>query len=294
MQKKFDNVFIQTPEVLFALSKYRLENLCTRIPGVENPMSISRYWYGKYFAKVFDLFYFKALNKSNVILASADNAAIHDFILRGKGKLQKNRVVQFPTRVNTEIFKPLNRQLCRKQLNLSQTSKIVITSGRLSTLKGWELLLESFIEFRMKFPDALFIFAGDGEDRFKIESFILENKLEDHVLLIGRINHEMLSYYLNAADLFVMGSYVEGWSTSLVEAIACAKPIVCTSFSSASELILEKNGYIITERDKISFSRAMFKAMEIPRENLMIRASEMDEFASKRLKNDILEHWKLV
>lgn len=104
-----DNVFIQTPEVLFALRKSALVNLCCRIPGVGNPMTHSRYWYGKLFANIFDFYFFKELRKANVILATADKQSIIDFVGRGNGKLSIEKVIQFPTRVNTKIFKPLNK-----------------------------------------------------------------------------------------------------------------------------------------------------------------------------------------
>jgi glycosyltransferase involved in cell wall biosynthesis len=292
---KFENVFVQTPEVLFALSKTPIRNLCTRIPGVENPMSISRYWYGKYFSSLFDRFYFKALKKSRVILASADSNAIREFIVRGKKVLPPERVIQFPTRVNTKIFKPTDQVSSRKLLGLNEFSKIVVTSGRISKLKGWEFMLQSYIKFKLVYPDSLFIFLGDGEDRDKIEAFVTEHALAESVLLPGRINHIELANYLNAADLFVMGSFVEGWSTSLVEAMACAKPVVCTSFSSASELIQEnENGFIIHTRDEDLFSTAMVRAINIPYQNLVSRAAEMEIYSSSKLREDILLHWKLV
>lgn len=68
----FDNIFVQTPEVLFALRREKINNLCCRIPGVGNPMTHSKYWYGKLFARIFDYLFFKELTKANVILATAD------------------------------------------------------------------------------------------------------------------------------------------------------------------------------------------------------------------------------
>ncbi|TSJ45799.1 glycosyltransferase [Fluviicola chungangensis] len=292
--RNFHNVFIQTPEVLFALSKIQITNLCTRIPGVENPMAISRYWYGKYFARIFDLFFFNALMRSDVIFASADTKAIKAFLARGHGKLTTERVIQFPTRVNTEIFQPREKLSVRKQLGFSTETKIIVTSGRLSKLKGWELLLESFTLFLEKFPDSKFIFAGDGEDRNRIEEYVSSNALTEKVIFTGRIDHPTLSHYLNAADIFVMGSFVEGWSTSLVEAISSGKPIVCTDFSSADELIIEnKNGFIINDRNPKSFSEAMIAALSLPEQNLTERSSEMEKYAVVNLKQDILSHWKL-
>lgn len=294
-QVEYKNVFIQTPEVLFALSKIPMTNLCTRIPGVENPMTISRYWYGKYFAKAFDYFYFKALMKSNVVLASADTKAINDFLKRGNGKLSAESVIQFPTRVNTEIFKPREKLQARLKLGFGETTTIIVTSGRLSKLKGWELLLQSYVLILEKYPDSKFVFLGDGEDREKIEEYLRTNSLINNVELVGRVDHHTLAQYLNAADVFVMGSFVEGWSTSLVEAIASAKPVVCTDFSSADELITQgDNGFIVYERNPRKFCEGIISALDIPENRLTERAAEMEKYAVVHLKRDIISLWKLI
>jgi len=96
---------------------------------------------------------------------------------------------------------------------------------------------------------------------------------------------------LNAADLFIMGSYKEGWSTSLIEAIACGIPACVTNFSSAKDVILEGiNGFVIDEHNVEMFAKGMLKAIKIPtpvfNENVMA-------FSVDKLKTDILKIWDL-
>jgi glycosyltransferase involved in cell wall biosynthesis len=289
-----ENVFVQTPEVLFAINRINYINLCTRIPGVENPMSISRYWYGKYFAKFFDVLFFQALKKSNKILASADKIAIIDFLKRGNNILPSTKVIQFPTRVDTNIFQPKKKELVRDILGIDSSKLVIVTTGRLSKLKGWEFLLESYSEILEEYPDSKFIFLGDGEDHKRIEKYIAIKNIQDNVKLAGRLSHEKLSLYLNASDVYVMGSYIEGWATSLVEAVACAKPVVCTNFSSAKELVEDGyNGFVIETHDKNLFSKAIKKCLKIPHQNLIKKSKEMQKYASSSLKNSILEYWEL-
>ncbi len=293
--KKINNVFIQTPEVLFALKGYKINNLCVRIPGVENPLTISRYWYGKYLAKVFDYFFFRELTKAGIILATANKQAIENLVSRNNNVLPLNNFIQFPTRINTDIFHPIPKIVARNKIKLNKESKIIVTTGRLSELKGWILMLKSFMIFRATYPDSLFAFLGDGEDRKKFEEFIIKNNLEKDVLLTGRLKHESLSLYLNAADIYIMGSYVEGWATSLVEAIACEKPVVCTNFSSANELVINGfNGFVINKRDEYLFSEKMIVAVNnINAENLTIAAEKMKAYATSHLKASILRNWKI-
>lgn len=287
------NVFIQTPEVLFSINKKGL-NICARIPGVENPLTYSRYSFSKYFAGLFDYFFFKSLKSVNIILATANKSAIKNFLERGNSISIQNKVLQFPTRINTNIFKPEDINLSKKRLGFDLSTKIITTTGRLNTYKGWEFMLNSFIEFRKNNPNSFFVFLGDGEDRLKVIDFIKNNNIEDSVVITGRLNHEKLSQYLNASDVYVMGSFVEGWATSLVEAIACAKPVVCTNFSSAEELVeINTNGFIDHKRDFISFSKMIDKCFFLSKDKLIKKSIEMQKYATNNLKDSILESWKL-
>lgn len=289
-----DNVFIQTPEVLFALRDAEIKNMCCRIPGVGNPMTYSRYWYGKLFANVFDFYFFKELKKTNTVLATADKKSINDFIEKSKGKLSSDKVFQFPTRVNAQIFKPLVMSEERFALNLPASKKIIVTTGRISELKGWKFMLDCFIQYRKVYTDSLFIFIGDGEDRDKVEAYITLLGISDSVIITGRVNHNLLAKYLNSADIYIMGSYLEGWATSLVEAISCGKPVVCTNFSSATDLIENGvNGFVVEGHSISTFTDAMIKCDEIRFDHLILKSKSMEQFSTSNLKQSIFNYWSL-
>lgn len=289
------NIFIQTPEALFALRYNRYLNVCTRIPGVENPLSISRYWYGKYLSRIFDLFFFKYLRKTSLILATADHYAINDFIKRSKGKLEVANVRQFPSRINTDIFKPIAMKDCRLSLGINENITVVVTTGRLSTFKGWKLMLDAFMIYRNNVENAVFYFLGDGEEHKNILNYIETNNLKQSVFIAGRLTHEELARYLNAADIYVMGSYVEGWSTSLMEAIACGKPAVITNFSSSKELVMNDiNGYVINDRDAREFANCMLKCKDLDELNLRLAADKMQVYSTNTLEKAINQYWNLI
>jgi glycosyltransferase involved in cell wall biosynthesis len=295
LSKGVDNVFIQTPEVLFALQKSKIKNICTRIPGVENPMRISRYWYGKYFASLYDFLFYKLVKKSSVIFASADTNAINKFIDDGKGVLSAEKVIQFPTRVNTEIFYPKNKENCRESLKLDKNDILITTTGRLNKLKGWEFMLDCFSEFNKIYNNSKFVFIGDGEDRSKIEKKIIDMKLDSQVFIAGRVNHDRLSQYLGASNLYIMGSYIEGWATSLVEAIASGIPVCVTDFSSASELVENGlNGYVVKEHNKEEFVKSMIDCLNFSKNDLEQKSLSLESMSVSNLKSSILKHWRLI
>ncbi len=75
-------------------------------------------------------------------------------------------------------------------------------------------------------PDARFVIAGEGELRHALERQIREQHLEKHVILLG-FRPDVLSLH-KAFDVFVMSSVTEGLGTSLLDAMACGKPVVAT------------------------------------------------------------------
>ncbi|MCG8570243.1 MAG: glycosyltransferase [Spirochaetes bacterium] len=209
-----------------------------------------RYQWGRYFAAIFDRFLFKALKKVNVILACADSNSIDNLIIRSGQTLSKQRVIPFPTRVNTNIFYPADKYKSRKKLGIDTNRIVIVSVGRINRVKGWQLIFNSFKHFIKKKTNACLIYVGDGEDKPKLLSIIKKYDMLGSVFISGFQSPEKVATYLNAADLFVVGSYKEGWSLSMLEALACGKPIVSTYVSGVKEMICEGvNGFILKNRD---------------------------------------------
>lgn len=286
-----DNVFLQRQELLIGLKGIRSRNVCYCFAGLENPLSISKYKYASGLSHRFERTFFKRLKFAKTVLASGDDNAINQMINRSKGDVKKSSVMKFPTRINTDIFKPFSREEAKKTLDLPVTSTIVVTTGRLATLKGWKFMVDCFMLFEKSIEDCRFYFIGEGEDYEKLQNYINHNQLKGKVLLTGKRNPEEVALYLNASDLFIMGSYKEGWSTSLMEAIACGIPACVTDFSSAKEIIEEGiNGYVVDGHESEIFVRLMLKALKIERP---VQNDKVMKLSSHSLKKDLLEYWKL-
>jgi glycosyltransferase involved in cell wall biosynthesis len=289
LRVSFQNVFVQRPEILMAIKDFGFKNICYRFPGTENPLKTSKYWFGKFGASFFDKLFFSSFNNVKLILASADEDAILSMIKRSNGSMSRESILKFPTRINTDIYKPTDKRLAREKLEIPILNKVVITAGRLSWLKGWKLMIDSFIVLEKNIPGSLFYIIGDGEDLNKINEYIDLNDLKDKVFLVGVKTPTEISLYLNASDLFIMGSYKEGWSTSLMEAVACGLPACVTNFSAASEIILEGvNGYIEKNWDTNAFANLMIKGL-----SLKILDISVSKYSISKLKTDILSNWIL-
>ena len=286
------SAFIQAPQILLAVHKWDWDSLCYRFAGVENPLKISRYKWAKLFAGPFEKSLFSALENVDVILACADTKSIDDLIKRSRGLLSHNRIKQFFTRVNTTVFKPIPKNRAKTALGIDCNGPIVVTCGRINKFKGSDLLLEAFGILLKHQPTAKLYFIGDGEDCARLHKLIKNRNMERCVTVTGTLSTNKIVLFLNAADLYAVGSFKEGWSLAMLEALACGKPIVSTDVSGARDMIIEgENGFVIETRDPFEFADAMTKALTL-KQAQQVSLSLVKKYALKNLAKDIAANWK--
>ncbi|MBR5817346.1 MAG: glycosyltransferase family 4 protein, partial [Clostridia bacterium] len=85
----------------------------------------------------------------------------------------------------------------------------------------------------------VFTIIGDGEEKTKIQKYVKNKNLEQHVKFLPFIPSDMVREYMDAADAFVIGSnFYEGWGAVVNEAMSsCCVPVVSHSVGSAAYLI---------------------------------------------------------
>ncbi len=288
------SAFVQGQHTLKAVHDWGWDSLCYRFPGVENPLAISKYSWSKQFSGSFDKWFFPAFKNVDVALAAADQNAIQGLLERADGLIGNEQIKQFPTRVNTLHFHPGNCDDLREKLAVPDGHKLIVTSGRLHWVKGWSFLLDSFKVYHEKEPRSKLVFVGDGCDRQELESQAEELGIRDSVQVTGYQQPADVAEYLRAADLFVLGSEKEGWCTSLLEALACGKPIVSTDVSSARDIVKDGvNGFVVRHRDPLSFADAMAKAQNL-NNFCAFTEKEIHKYALSNLATDLAKHWSIL
>ena len=290
---QFDYSMCCAPEVLVAIRDWGLLHLTYNFSGIENPLVSSRYWYGKLIKNIYDPVFYPALKNAEFILAAADRNNIEKVTKESKGILKNGEVIQFRTRIDMNIFRYRNKLDMRRELKLPINSTIIVSTSRLHWIKGWKLTLEAYAEYVKTHPNSFFYMLGDGASRAEVESFVASGGLSGHVKLLGFQPPEMLAKYLNAADLFVLGSFREGWSTALLEAKGSCVPLCVTNFSSAKDIVDEGvDGYVLDSRDPHAFAENMVKALALQIDPIA-QEKKMQQYAVSRIKEDLFKIWKI-
>lgn len=136
-----------------------------------------------------------------------------------------------------------NRQICKNR-KINNEVKNVLFLGHIKRTKG----IVEYLSCASNFREINFYVAGKETDDFQLSKQIAEQKLSN-VLYLGNLEHDDVIEMLDKADVFLFPSYTEGFSLSLLEAMARGTPTIATDVGANREMLSNNCGYIIEARD---------------------------------------------
>ena len=146
----------------------------------------------------------------------------------------------------------------RVALNIPESADMIVFIGRFIREKGIVELLDGFALARKQYPDSFLVMAGDGPLFEEIEK-----KKSDGVVLSGMLPYEDCISLLCDADIFVLPSYSEGFSTVILEAAALGTPVITTKTGGSPELIVSgKSGILLNEITAESICEALVNMLD--------------------------------
>jgi L-malate glycosyltransferase len=173
--------------------------------------------------------------------------------------LVASRRVDF--RLRTNAFSPAPPLSVHEAYWLPHNAPLAGAVGALVGHKGHRYLIEAAAQVVREVPDARFVILGEGDLRGPLEKLIAELHLEKHVIL-GGFRPDVLSL-LKGFDFFVMPSVTEGLGTSLLDAMACAKPIVASRVGGIPEVVVDgKTGILVPPKDSHRLADAIVRMMQ--------------------------------
>lgn len=135
------------------------------------------------------------------------------------------------------------------------------TVGRMVPVKDFELFLEVAAEVKSRVKNVRFSILGDGPRR---ESLIQKSKnlnIEDSVEFLSS-RPDPFSYY-QSLDLYLNTSLHEGIPLSILEAMACRKPVVAPKVGGIPEIIIDEKSGLLVERNNLKeFADSCVRLME--------------------------------
>ena len=171
-----------------------------------------------------------------------------------EGGIKGEKIVLRRNGLNLNEFKTLPaRGAFRAKHGLSEKELLILFLGRLSFIKGLDLLLQAFSRIE---SEARLIIAGpDDEDGCapKIRVLIEELQLGERVSLIGPMyDGEKLQAFVDT-DVFVLPSRYESFGNAAAESVACGTPVLVTDRCGIAPLVDARAGLVVAcEREGLS------------------------------------------
>ena len=196
------------------------------------------------------------------------------FKLRNKGKSYYVPGVGFDIESSKKIN--VSNTKIREKLGMSIDDIVCISAGELNNNKNNIIILEALN--LLKNSKVHYLLCGVGNLKEKLVQYSLENNLEKNVHFLGY--RDDVKELLKVSDIFIMPSFREGLSRSIMEAMASGLPCVVSNIRGNKDLIEnEKGGFLINPTDIEEFSKKI---------DLLVNDSELRE----KMKNYNLERIK--
>lgn len=178
------------------------------------------------------------------------------------GAVRPQRFEVVPNGIDVERFRPdaAVRARTRALLGVHADTPVILNVGRLVPEKDQLTLIHAFA--RLAEPrDARLFIAGEGPERDTLANAIDRSPGQaQRIALLG--TRKDVPALLNAADVFVLSSRMEGMPLVIGEAMACGLPVVATDVAGVEELLGDRKD-IVPVGDADALARAIARQLRL-------------------------------
>lgn len=162
----------------------------------------------------------------------------------------------------------VNKEEKRNQLDLQILDKVIISVGELNQNKNHKVVIKALS--LISDNKVKYVICGKGSKKDELIELVNKLNLNNRVLFLDY--RDDIYEILKVSDLFVFPSLREGLSLSLMEAMACGLPVICSNIRGNTDLITDKiNGIVIKNNSENDYAISI--------ENLLNNKLYIDEFS---------------
>jgi glycosyltransferase involved in cell wall biosynthesis len=223
-------------------------------------------------------------------LVGVSSATVDDLVRLGVAP--RARFATIPLGLDLERFLSMDAEpdvAARAALGVGPDEVVAVYAGRLVPIKRVDVLLRAVAEARRGGAPLRLVVLGDGELRPDLEALTRDLGIASHVDYLGYQTD--ITRYLAAADVAVLSSANEGTPVALIEAAACARPIVGTRVGGVPDVVADGAGRLVPGGDATALGSALSELAADPglRRAMGLRAREhvRARYSSDRLLADV-------
>ncbi len=193
---------------------------------------------------------------------SVADAMTQQYLAAGIGTPSKYVTIHSGMNVEAFLQAQPDRQL-RASLGISEDDLVIGKVARLFRLKGHEFLFEAAPRIVAAVPNVKFLLVGDGIYREKFERLVARMGLRDRFVFVGLVAPEEIPRYLALMDVLVHLSLREGLPRSVVQALACGKPVVAFDVDGTREICVDgRTGFLVRAEEADGVAEAVIRLLQ--------------------------------
>lgn len=151
----------------------------------------------------------------------------------------------------------------KKTLDLPDQCQIIGTAARLNSIKNIQMMLRGLKIILNEIPSVYLVIAGDGEERRFLEGLSKELKIDGNVRFIGMRSDLQDIYPLY--EVFLLTSFSEGISVTLLEAMSYGVPAVVTNIGGNVEVVQDtQSGFWVSVDDDLLLAEKVVTILRDP------------------------------
>ena len=166
-----------------------------------------------------------------------------------------------PCGVDLGKFRPLDQKEVRERLGLNG-EKVLLFVGRVEPLKGLDLLVETAAQLEAGDENVRMMVVGGGgpgePETDRVRRLAEQRQVDGMIDFVGRVDHDELPLYYNAADVCVVPSYYESFGLVALESMACGTPVVASRVGGLPTIVHHGHtGYLKSWRCPEAFANSV-------------------------------------
>lgn len=171
--------------------------------------------------------------------------------------IEDDRIILAPLAPDFERFRAVTRSTTHPPM--------VLYVGYLNERKGVIHLLNAFKQVYEKLPESKLILVGTGDLWDTLQTFVIENQMQDAVSFRGFIESENLPEIYSQADVFVLPSLEDVFGVVGIEALASGLSVICSQYAGFSSHLTDgENAFIIDPFDHAALADRIIMLLTHP------------------------------
>lgn len=216
---------------IIAHSHSQPENVFSSLPKWSQP-ALAKIW-NKYLAWLY--------SKADCVIYPSEMAREILHYLCGANKPS----IVISNGINIEEFRPIDVGDFYERFSIPRNYFNLVYIGRLFPEKSIHTFIRAMPNVITEHPKSLAIIIGDGYLRPKLEKLAAEFGIQDQVKFLGQVSDDDLVKAFNLTDIFISPSLAELEGMTVLEAMACGKPIITTNAKmNAARFFVDGNGFL--------------------------------------------------